>query len=159
MTPNEAILHTFYTCFKRADVEGMQDCYHDDAVFNDTIFSNLSAHEVKAMWAMLIRSAKDMEVSFSDIRTEGDSGTAKWEAVYTFSATGRKVLNKIEGHFTFKDGKILRHTDSFPFYTWAKQAFGFTGLLIGWTAFFRNKVRVQAKGKLESYLNSHRAEN
>ncbi|EDM37533.1 hypothetical protein PBAL39_10326 [Pedobacter sp. BAL39] len=153
MNPNEALLHAFYTCFKNADFIGMQSCYHDEAVFNDSIFSNLTADEVKAMWAMLVSGAKDMQVNFSDIRADDHSGSAHWEAVYTFSSTGNKVINKIDGSFIFKDGKILRHNDHFDFYTWATQAFGLTGILIGWTSFFKHKVKGQAQQRLKKYMS------
>ena len=153
MNPNEALLHTFYTCFRNADITGMQACYHDEAVFNDSIFSNLTGDEVKAMWAMLITGAKDMQVNFGSIHADDLSGSAHWEAAYTFSSTGNKVFNKIDGSFTFKDGKILRHSDHFDFYTWAKQAFGLTGILIGWTSFFKRKVKGQAQQRLKKYMS------
>lgn len=130
----------------------MQACYSANATFSDAAFKNLNANEVKAMWAMLIGSAKDMEVNFSHIKATPDGATAQWEATYTFSATGRKVFNKIDATFTIADGKIVAHRDKFNFYTWAKQAFGLTGLILGWTDFFRQKVSNGAKQKLAAYM-------
>ncbi|MCB9298566.1 MAG: hypothetical protein H6559_36450 [Lewinellaceae bacterium] len=49
-----------------------------------------------------------------------------------------------EASFQFRDGKIIRHTDRFGFYRWARQAFGIPGLLLGWTGWFRARVRAAA---------------
>lgn len=154
MTPNESLITHFYTCFQNKDIKGMQDCYADQAVFNDPAFGPLNAAEVRGMWAMLIGSSKDMRIEFSAVKADEQAGTATahWDAYYTFSKTGNKVINRIDSSFVIKDGKILRHTDSFDFHTWAKQALGLSGLLLGWTSFLKTKVRKTAAGSLHSYL-------
>ena len=62
---------------------------------------------------------------------------------------------KHELYFEIKDGKIIKHTDDFDFYKWAKQAFGITGVLVGWTVFFKNKVRVKALEGLKKYIQKN----
>lgn len=155
MTSNETLITHFYTCFQNRDIKGMQDCYSDDAVFNDAVFGPLNATEVRGMWEMLIGGNKDMVVEFSEVKdvdSEAGTTTGHWDAFYTFSKTGNKVVNKIDSAFVIKDGKILEHTDSFHFHTWAKQALGLPGLLLGWTTFMQNKVRKGAAETLSSYL-------
>lgn len=132
----------------------MQDSYADKAIFKDPAFGELNAAEVRSMWAMLIGSSKDMEVSFSDVQADAHSGSAEWVATYSFSATGNKVVNRVKASFRFENGKIIEHHDHFNFYTWAKQALGISGLLLGWTAFLKNKVRQTATGKLKKYMAS-----
>ena len=78
-------------------------------------------------------------------------GRAHWDARYTFSATGRKVLNRIDASFEFRDGLIVRHVDRFPFWTWARQALGAPGLLLGWSGFLRAKVRATAAKNLAAF--------
>jgi ketosteroid isomerase-like protein len=152
MNANEALITRFYTAFQNKDVSTMQECYSDQATFNDAAFVNLNAKEVRAMWAMLIKGGKDMRVEFSNVRANEDSATAHWDAYYTFSATGRKVLNQIDASFIIEDGKIVKHTDHFDFYIWSKQALGLPGLLLGWTSFLKNKVRKRASAKLAAYM-------
>ncbi|RWU07355.1 nuclear transport factor 2 family protein [Pedobacter chitinilyticus] len=152
MTPNEALIHQFYTAFQQKDVKTMQNSYDDQAIFNDAVFINLDAQEVRAMWQMLLSRSEDMKLSFGKVKEDGDKVTAYWEAHYTFTATGKKVVNKIDAEFEIKDGKIIRHTDTFNFYKWARQAFGSGGLLLGWTNVFKEKVRQTAKKKLDDYM-------
>lgn len=152
MNANEALITKFYTAFQNKDISTMQECYSDQATFNDAAFVNLNAKEVRAMWEMLIKGGKDMRVEFSNVRADEHGATAHWEANYTFSATGRKVLNQIDASFIIENGKILRHIDHFDFYTWSKQALGLPGLLLGWTSFLKNKVRKQASAKLAAYM-------
>lgn len=152
MNDNEALITKFYTAFQNKDISTMQDCYSDQATFSDAVFTYLNAREVRAMWSMLIKSGKDMRVEFSNVRTEANGAKAHWDAYYTFSATGRKVLNKVDASFIIENGKIVQHTDHFDFYTWSKQAMGLPGLLLGWTSFLKNKVRKQASAKLAAYI-------
>lgn len=152
MNANEALISKFYTAFQNKDVSTMQECYSDQATFSDAAFIALNAKQVRAMWAMLIKGGKDMRVEFSNVRAEGEVVKAHWDAYYTFSATGRKVLNQIDASFIIENGKIVKHTDHFDFYTWSKQALGLSGLLLGWTSFLKNKVRKQASAKLAAYM-------
>ena len=77
---------------------------------------------------------------------------AHWDAYYTFSATGRKVVNRIDAFFEIADGKIVRHTDKFNFYTWSRQALGLTGMLLGWTSFLNKKVSAKAMKNLANFM-------
>lgn len=151
-TPNEALIEKFYTSFQQKNYQAMQECYTDEASFNDPIFKDLNANETKLMWQMLISRSRDLEITYSNIKEEDDLVTAQWEARYTFTATGQKIFNKVKATFEIKDGKIVKHTDHFNFYKWAKQAFGGGGLLLGWTTSFKERVSKTAKQKLEEYL-------
>ena len=131
----------------------MQTCYADNATFSDPVFENLNAAEVKAMWQMLIARATDMALEFKNIEANEHSGSAEWIATYTFTSTGRKVVNKIKANFVFENGKIKDHKDDFDFYTWAKQALGFKGLLLGWTSFLHTKVKQQAGNNLKRFMS------
>ena len=62
-----------------------------------------------------------------------------------------------EASFQFRDGKIIRHTDRFGFYRWARQAFGIPGLLLGWTGWFRSRVRARVKEQLQAYMAARSA--
>lgn len=152
MTANEQLIHQFYTAFQQKDFKTMQESYADNAVFNDAVFRNLDAQQIRAMWQMLISRSSDMILTFDDIKGEGNKVNAYWEAHYTFTATGKKVVNKINAEFEIENGKIVKHTDTFNFYKWAKQAFGGGGFLLGWTNVFKEKVRQTAKKKLDSYM-------
>lgn len=129
----------------------MGACYHPDATFRDEAF-NLRSAEVPAMWHMLCERGKDLRIVFSDVAADEHKGSANWEAWYTFSKSGRKVHNVIHAEFTFKDGKILTHHDTFPFHRWARQALGLPGLLLGWTGFFRKKVQATAMDGLRKFM-------
>lgn len=153
MNENELLIQKFYTCFQNKDYKGMQDCYADNAVFNDSVFRNLNSSQVKAMWEMLIKNGKDLKLEFKDIKATDKNGSGHWDAYYTFSKTGNKVVNRIDATFTFENGKIVSHTDHFDFYTWAKQALGITGVLLGWTPLLRNKVQKTAINSLTDFIN------
>jgi len=154
MTSNEQLIHHFYSSFQRKDVQAMQDCYAADATFSDPVFTNLNAAEVRSMWAMLLKSGKDMRIEFKNIITDETGTHAEWDAWYTFSTTGNKVHNRIKASFIIENNKIIKHTDHFSFYDWAKQSLGFTGLLLGWTSFIKNKIKTKARKNLDAFMAS-----
>ena len=152
MQANAQLIKHFYTCFQNMDYKGMQACYADNATFNDAVFENLNAKQVRAMWEMLITNAKDFKIEFNNVSADENSAKAHWDAYYTFSRTGNKVINRIDATFEIEDGKIVKHTDNFNFYTWAKQALGAPGFLLGWTGFMKNKIQTTAMGNLDKFM-------
>ena len=152
MTTNEQLISTFYKAFQQKDYTTMQQCYAENAVFNDEAFKNLNATQVRAMWQMLISRGKDLVVEFKNIQSEGNTASAEWVATYTFSQTKRKVTNRIKANFVIENGKIVKHTDTFNFYKWSSQALGMVGMLLGWTSFLRKKVSEGAMKNLEEFM-------
>lgn len=152
MHPNAALIDRFYAAFAARDAAGMTACYHPDVVFTDPAFGELRGPWASAMWAMLLERGADLRVTWSDVRADDAAGRAHWEARYTFSQTGRRVHNRIDAEFAFRDGLIARHTDRFGFWPWARQALGPAGLLLGWTPLLRGTVRATARRGLERYM-------
>lgn len=154
MHPHEKLIRDFYTAFQQRQYQAMQQAYHPVAQFHDPVFEYLSAAEVKAMWQMLLTSAKDLTVSFKDVDAVDQKGSCTWEAWYTFSRTGRKVHNIIRADFLFRDGKIVQHYDTFSFWRWSRQALGVSGILLGWTPFLQNRVRRMAQQGLKKFMQA-----
>ncbi len=154
MTTNEKLLTTFYKAFQEKDYKTMQECYADSATFNDEVFKNLDANRVRAMWEMLIKRGKDLQIDYKNIEANDTLGSAEWVATYTFSKSGRKVVNRIHADFMFEDGKIVHHVDRFDFYKWARQALGLPGLFLGWSPFLRKKVQKTAALGLADFLKN-----
>jgi ketosteroid isomerase-like protein len=157
MHPNAALIERFYAAFAARDSAGMRACYHPEIVFSDPAFGELRGAQAGAMWTMLLERGKDLQVEVSGIHADDARGRAHWDARYTFSQTRRPVLNRIDAAFEFRDGRIVRHTDTFDFWTWSRQALGLAGLLLGWTPMLRNKVRATARAGLEKYMREHPA--
>jgi ketosteroid isomerase-like protein len=151
MHPNEALVREFYAAFARRDAEGMAHCYHPDIFFSDPVFPSLRAEEAGDMWRMLLARASDLSVTLDEASANDDGGRAQWTARYTFTRTGRPVVNVVRAMFAFRDGKIVRHYDHFSFWRWAGQALGPTGKALGWFAPLKWSVRRQARRSLEQF--------
>jgi ketosteroid isomerase-like protein len=151
------LIDRFYTAFAAGDGERMAACYAPVASFSDPVFGALDGREAGGMWRMLTGQAADLRIELLDSRADGDRGSAHWRAHYTFSQTGRPVVNDVHASFRFAgdegdDWLIVEHVDDFDFYRWARQALGTRGLLLGWTPFVRSAVRGRAKASLEQFL-------
>lgn len=152
MNTQEQLITKFYSAFQQRDWRTMQTCYHEEVIFNDPAFTNLQGKQAKAMWHMLAENAKDFSLVFSQVMATDSEGSCHWEATYSFSRTGRKVVNKIDASFQFKDGLIHRHTDRFDFWKWTRMALGTSGILLGWTPFLQNKVKATAMSGLAKFI-------
>lgn len=147
---NKTLIENFYNSFAAVDAEGMVGCYADNITFTDPAFGELKGDNAKNMWRMLLKNP-DIKITASNIQADENIGSADWVAIYTFSLTSRKVINKVHAQFEFSNGKIIKHTDHFSFWRWAGQAFGLKGYLLGWTSVMQNKVRQQALARLAKF--------
>lgn len=155
MNDHETLIGNFYKAFGARDFKTMQQSYHPDADFSDPVFPKLRGEEIGSMWEMLVTTAKDLRIEAENIVADANGGSCRWHAWYPFSRTGRQVHNIIDATFTFRDGKIIVHNDNFDFYRWSRQAFGLTGVLLGWTPFLQNKVQDTAARGLKNFIQKH----
>ena len=154
---NSQVITNFYSAFQNKDWTGMQKCYHTEIQFSDPVFPNLSPKEANAMWHMLLSASTDLTITFNNIVTANGKGSCHWEALYSFSRTGRRVHNKIDASFEFKDGLIIRHQDKFDIWRWSRMALGTSGLLLGWTPFMKRKIQSMAMQNLKKFIEKNPA--
>ena len=144
------LIERFYTAFAAGDVETMASCYHQDARFSDPVFPDLDGRdEVMKMWRTLVGRSDDINIVLGDHAADDRRGTAHWTATYTFTTTGRPVVNEIDAAMIFRDGLIVDHKDSFDFWKWSRQALGTPGLLLGWSPMLKKKVQAQSAQLLQ----------
>lgn len=153
MNTNEQVISRFYTAFQQVDYQTMNACYSNDIVFSDPVFGLLQMDQVKKMWEMLCKNAKDLTITFGNIQDLGDGYyTCDWTATYTFSKTGRNVINRIKAYMLIQNEKIVEHSDGFSIYKWSKQALGLPGLFFGWSSFLQKKIRSNAQDSLRKFM-------
>ena len=125
---NATTLTSFFEGLRMGDAAAMQLCLHPEVEFRDIGF-DLHGREVHAMWHMIV--SKKIEVSYRDLKVEGDAGTAHWECNYEFrkdaESAPRPVHNVIDSTFRFEGGLIRTQEDNCDFWTWFEQAMGPVG--------------------------------
>jgi len=149
---NAELIERLYQGLRSLDGDAMAACYTADAHFEDPAFGVLTGDRVGGMWRMLTAGSDGIEVDLSDVRVEGNEGSAHWIARYAFGPTRRPVENRISAQFRFEQGLISHHVDSFSFRAWAKQALGPVGFLLGGTPQLQKRVRNQAVRNLDRFL-------
>jgi ketosteroid isomerase-like protein len=153
MHPNAGVIERFYAAFARRDHAAMAACYTPAARFADPVFPSLVGAEIGTMWRMLCERARDLRIEHGPVHADGDRAQVRWEAWYTYSATGRRVHNRIAAAFVFEQGRIARHDDVFDLYAWTRQALGLKGVLLGWAPSVQRAIRAQAARSLERFAN------
>lgn len=155
MNTSEKVVERFYTAFQKLDYQTMQACYADTASFTDPAFGALFGSDIKAMWEMLCKNAKNFSLTFTTpVSKDEHTVECFWVARYTFSKTGKQVENHIHAILKIQDGKISEHIDHFNFWRWSRQALGTSGLLLGWSGFLHRKVTAAARLGLERFKSS-----
>jgi ketosteroid isomerase-like protein len=148
----DELIERFYAAFDRRDGDAMAACYAPDATFVDPVFGRLDAEQAGAMWRMLTGQAEDLRVELAEHEADESSGSARWIARYTFTRTGRPVVNEVRAKFRFADGLIVEHVDKFNFWRWSRQALGRSGTLLGWTPSLRLRVHRDARRRLAGWM-------
>lgn len=153
----KTIVEQFYQAFQIRDGDKMAELYADNAVFSDPVFPKLVGSEAKSMWKMLTRQSRDLQIEYEILKHDQSSAEVQWVAKYTFSKTGRTVVNRVLATLHVEDGKIIEHRDSFNFWRWSKQALGISGWALGWTPLLKRKVQKMAHSSLMKFIQSSRA--
>ena len=130
----------------------MAAAYHPDATFSDPVFprSRPRRHRGDVGDALRARD-RPHDRTLGDLRRRRERAAPTGIATYTYTATKRRVVNRIDATFAFRDGLILRHDDRFSLYRWMRQAFGLNGVLAGWLPPVQRAVRAQAAKALAAY--------
>ncbi len=141
------VANQLFSAFGRLDHRQMAACYAPDATFADPVFE-LQGADVGKMWRMLCTGAKNFSLDYRVVEADTTHAVVDWTAGYDFSATGRRVVNRIRSNLTIGGDLITAQQDTFDFHRWARQALGMPGLLFGWARPFREKVRAGARASL-----------
>jgi limonene-1,2-epoxide hydrolase len=150
--PNEQVIQEFYEAFHARNAAGMNSCYDPEIIFSDPAFGTLEGEKAFAMWRMLCGRAKELEVTVRNIRADDKSGSADWEAKYLFGPSRRPVHNVVKASFEFRDGRIVKHTDTFDMWKWTRMALGGIGTLLGWSPLLRSAIQKSTRRQLEEYI-------
>jgi len=150
--PNATLIESFYRALDAHDGPAMAACYASDARFSDPVFTDLRGEEPGAMWRMLTAGDGDLSVELLEHEADDSQGAAHWLARYTFSQTGKPVVNDVRSTFRFVNGRIAEQRDMFDFGVWSRQAFGVLGITLGRTPILRAIVRRKARTSLAEFL-------
>jgi ketosteroid isomerase-like protein len=152
VSPQGATIVRLYEALDRHDGAAAAACYTADAVFEDPAFGRLPAGQVREMWRMLTQRSPDLHVELLDHGAEGDHGSARWSASYTFMQTGNPVVNEIDSRFRFAGDLIAEQTDTFPLRRWGAQALGRNGSVLAATGLLGPIVRRRARAGLAGHI-------
>jgi ketosteroid isomerase-like protein len=152
MHNNEELLTNLFQYLNVHDHKRMADCYDEDAAFRDIAFTLRGKRQIHAMWDMICSDNKegvksDIMATVRELSANDSTGRVVVLDDYTFRDTGQSVHNKIVSLFEFREGRIIKQTDTCDPVCWSRQAFGgFTGLIAGYVGFMRRyKAMIKLK--------------
>jgi ketosteroid isomerase-like protein len=156
MHANAILLQRLFTSLNQHDHAAMADCYHLHAKFTDIAFDLRSRKQIHAMWHMICRPeghAGNIAAMFNVVHADDRRGWVNLVDDYTFSSTGRKVINVIDSYFCFEDGLIVEQRDFCDPRAWAAMALaGVSGFLASQSHFLRS---FKARQMLHKFVEKH----
>ena len=108
---SDDLIQRFYAAFAAKDGVAMAACYAPDAHFSDPVFTDLRGPEPGAMWKMLSERAADLRVELAEHDADAETGSARWIAHYTFTRTGRSVVNDVRANDTHLRARLQAWMD------------------------------------------------
>jgi hypothetical protein len=130
MHSSARLIEKLYSALRDGDPDAAASCYTDDAHFQDIAISLDGRESIRQMWRLI--SSRNVEVTFDSLAADDLRGDGHWVACYTFSDTGRRVVNDIHSRFSFREGLIVDHRDECDALSWANQGYPFPkNLLVG----------------------------
>jgi ketosteroid isomerase-like protein len=152
VSEGDRIITALYDALDGGAGDAMALLYAPDGRFRDPAFGELTGEEAGDMWRMLTSRADDLRVELAEHSVDGDAGSARWIAHYTFSRTGRPVVNDVRARFRFRpDGLIAEHEDSFSMRRWVRQALGGPAGLVLWAPPLNRLLRHRARSDLAQF--------
>jgi ketosteroid isomerase-like protein len=153
---SQITIDRFYNAFARADGLTMALCYHPMVSFADPLFPDLRGAHAAMLWPMLMSDAvlgmSQIELTYEIMAADERKAQIKWEAKYR--QRKRQVRQQALSTLTFWDDKIVRQIDEFPFWAWARQARGMSGLLLGGLPPYQRFQQARAHSELEAFMRS-----
>ena len=153
MHPNAALIHRLFTALTEHQPDVMASCYDPNATFEDIAFRLRGRQEIHDMWRMICLGGSEITATCEILHA--DDATARVRVVddYKFGEDKRPVVNRIDSHFVFRDGRIVEHRDDCDSRAWAEAAIGGVGgFIAGRVSFVR---RYMAGRKLKKFLRAH----
>jgi len=89
---------------------------------------------------MLLKSARDLKIAFSEFTPIRITAPAGWVATYIFSRRAALSRNKSWPGLNSRTIRSPSNQDSFDLWKWSRQPW-LTGHLFGWTPVLQKKVR------------------
>ena len=148
MHPNAQLIESLYSAIRDNEPNRAAACYSESARYEDIAFRLEGRKSISDMWRLVC--SREVKVVFDSIVADDNQGTGHWVFRYTFSETGKQVVNDMHSHFSFRDGLIVDHHDKGDAVSWAKQAYFFPkSFLVGHIGPLR---RFGARKKLEEFI-------
>jgi ketosteroid isomerase-like protein len=152
----EELVTQFFEALSKLDSKKAASCYAENIELHDPIFGVLKGERAAARWHMLCEKAPDLKIDYRIVQLDDVESTAwvHWDAHYTNLLSNKPISNKIDTHFTIKDGKFIVQEDDFQFKNWIEQSFGTKGKLIGGVKVYQKKLSQKANKMLDEFLLS-----
>lgn len=138
------------------DHKAMAGCHHLNAKFTDIAFDLRSKKQIHAMWHMICRPEGhegDIAAMFHVVHADDRRGWVNLVDDYTFSSTGRKIINVIDSHFCFENGLIIEQRDFCDPHAWAAMALGGVGGFLASRSHFLRSFK--ARQRLHKFVEEH----
>lgn len=141
------LLARFFGALAARDAARLAGCYHPLATYSSPLFPDLRGALPALMWRLALDRAPDLRIDWDVAFADPRKAQVKWTARWRQGTTERRLA--VASTLSIWDGRIVRHVDEFRFPSFAAQALGVRGRLLGWNAAWRRRLQRRVRAGLE----------
>ncbi len=131
----------------------MSKCLHPQVSYSDPLFTDLRGVRVGLRWQWLLHHATDFKLQHQIIFWDERKAQVKSDISYTW-LEDRPVHHQVLSTLTVWDDLIVRQVDEYPFWPYARQAYGVAGRLLGGIPWVQSVVQRRAMQAVEELATS-----
>lgn len=156
MSNNKGIVEIFFKAFSEADYRQMSDCYADDIIYSDPVFGLMQGDDVRKMWQMICKGARNLSVQYSGIEELDEMYvTCLYKVSYYFELTQKHICYSAKAFMKIEEGKITEHSDGYRLSSFISNAYGIKGKLLSWSGYMKKSVQNRYRTLLQNFASTN----
>jgi hypothetical protein len=147
-----SVVERFFSAYANADPVAMSACLHPQISYSDPLFPDLRGVRVGLRWHWQLRHATEFKLQKQIMFMDERKAQLKLDVAYLWH--GRAVHHEVLSTLTIWDDLIVRQIDEYPYWPYAKQAYGVAGHLLGGLGWAQSVVQRRAAAAVEELATS-----
>jgi hypothetical protein len=144
------VTECLFSALRSRNAAAAAACYDKAGVFSSPFIGEVRGGALEPLWRAIFAATRDNTLSFTIVDLGLTSARVEGLTTYSLVASGRSVTSMFDSVLHIRDRRVLRHDDTFDAWSWARMAFGPTGLMLGWSKAWQRQIGQDVRASLDA---------